>query len=133
VADGDVKVIMSTGNVAFIVTRLALLFGWFNYGRRGILDLTHTRLFTFKTAKALLEQSGYRIEDVRGVPAPFPLALGGGFLSKAALAVNKALIRISRPLFSYQIFIVCTPLPALEWLLARAYASRKEKLEGAAR
>ena len=130
-SEGEVKVILSTGNIAFFITRLALLFGWFNYGPRGILDLTHTRLFTFRTAKALLEQSGYRIVEVKGVPAPFPLALGDGVLARMALAINKALILISKSLFSYQIFIVCTPLPTLEYLLDRAYASRKEKVERA--
>jgi glycosyltransferase involved in cell wall biosynthesis len=123
--DVAVKVILSTGNIAFIVTRLALLMGWFNYGPRGILDLTHTRLFTFKTARALLEQSGYRVLEVRGVPAPFPLALGDGWLARVALAVNKGLIKISKSLFSYQIFIVCTPLPTLEWLLSQAYEGRR--------
>jgi len=128
--NGDVaaKVILSTGNIAFIVTRLALLMGWFNYGPRGILDLTHTRLFTFKTARALLEQSGYRVLEVRGVPAPFPLALGDGWLARVALAVNKGLIKISKSLFSYQIFIVCTPLPTLEWLLNQAYEGRRARV-----
>jgi 2-polyprenyl-3-methyl-5-hydroxy-6-metoxy-1,4-benzoquinol methylase len=129
--DANVQVILSTGNIGFIVTRLALLFGWFNYGPRGILDLTHTRLFTFKTARALLEQSGYRILEVKGVPAPFPFALGDGWLSRFALAVNKALIWISKPLFSYQIFIVCTPLPTLEWLLEQAYEGRKARVVSA--
>jgi glycosyltransferase involved in cell wall biosynthesis len=131
VSDGAVKVIMSTGNIGFIATRFALLFGWFNYGPRGILDLTHTRLFTFATARRLFEQSGYQIEEVQGIPAPFPLVLGDGFLGRLALAINKALIRISRSLFSYQIFMVCTPLPSLDWLLARARATTKEKLESA--
>jgi hypothetical protein len=131
--DREVKVIMSTGNIGFLITRMALLVGWFNYGPRGILDLTHTRLFTFKTARALLEQSGYRIEEVRGVPAPFPLALGDGALAKMCLAVNRALIRVSKSLFSYQIFIVCSPLPSVQWLLARAYASRTERIAKIAR
>jgi glycosyltransferase involved in cell wall biosynthesis len=130
-SEGEVKVILSTGNIAFFITRLALLFGWFNYGPRGILDLTHTRLFTFRSARALFEQSGYRISEVKGVPAPFPLAFGDGMLARMALAINKALIVISKSLFSYQIFMVCTPLPTLEWLLERAYASRKEKVERA--
>ena len=127
---GDVpaRVILSTPNIGFIVTRLALLMGWFNYGPRGILDLTHTRLFTFKTAKALLEQSGYQVLEVKGVPAPFPFALGDGWMARFALAVNKALIWISRSLFSYQIFIVCTPLPTLEWLLSQAYEGRRVKV-----
>lgn len=133
VGESEVRLIVSTGNIGFIVTRLGLLFGWFNYGPRGILDLTHTRLFTFATVKRLFEQAGYRIEEVRGVPAPFPLALGSGFLAKLALALNKGLIRISKSLFSYQIFMVCTPLPSLDWLLARAYATRTEKVERASR
>jgi len=122
--DRPVEVILSTGNIGFVVTRLALLMGCFNYGTRGILDLTHTRLFTFRTARALMEQSGYQVTEVRGIPAPYPLALGDGLLSRIALAVNKLLIRIWKSLFSYQIFIVCTPLPTLEWLLNRACESR---------
>ena len=38
------KVIVTTPNVGFIVIRLMLLLGQFNYGKRGILDLTHKRL-----------------------------------------------------------------------------------------
>jgi glycosyltransferase involved in cell wall biosynthesis len=132
VGERNVKVIVSTANIAFVLTRISLMLGQFNYGSRGILDLTHRRLFTFKSTRALLEQSGYRIEEVHGVPAPFPLALGDGFLARFILAVNRALIKISKSLFSYQIFVVCSPLPSLEYLLARAYATRKEKLQGAA-
>src|SRR5439155_18675001 len=91
--DGNVKLIVSTGNIGFFLTRLALVFGWFNYGPRGILDLTHTRLFTFATMRNLLEQSGYQIEEVRGVRAPFPLAFGEGMLANIALAINKVLIK----------------------------------------
>ena len=129
ISEGDVKVLVSTGNVAFFVTRFALLLGWFNYGLRGILDLTHTRLFTFATLRRLFEQAGYRIDEVRGVPAPFALALGEGLVARAALAINKMLIRILPGLFSYQIFMVCSPLPSLAWLLARADRAGKEKVE----
>ena len=38
-----------------------LLFGQFNYGKRGILDLTHTRLFTFESFRRLFEQGGFRV------------------------------------------------------------------------
>ena len=44
--------------------------------KRGILDLTHTRLFTFSTLRRLLEGAGFQVLELRGVPAPFPLALG---------------------------------------------------------
>ena len=43
----ETEVIISTANVAFLITRLMLFLGQFNYGKRGILDLTHTRLLTF--------------------------------------------------------------------------------------
>jgi glycosyltransferase involved in cell wall biosynthesis len=49
----DLKIIVTTGNIGFFVQRLMLLFGIFNYGRRGILDRTHTRLFTFSSMKDL--------------------------------------------------------------------------------
>ena len=49
----ETKLVVSTGNVAFIVVRLMVLVGQFNYGRRGILDLTHARLFTFGTFRRL--------------------------------------------------------------------------------
>jgi hypothetical protein len=116
----DTRVIVSTGNVAFLVTRLMLLLGFFNYGSRGILDLTHTRLFTFATVRNLFEHSGYRIEEIRGVPAPFPLALGNTALARFLVRVNHGLMRISRSLFAYQIFMVVRPLPSLEWLLQQA-------------
>jgi len=76
----DQKIIASTGNIAFIVIRFMLLFGYFNYGARGILDKTHTRLFTFSSFRRLFS-SYYEIDIVKGIPAPFPLALGNNLFS----------------------------------------------------
>ena len=42
--------VLTTPNIAFVVQRLMLLLGQFNYGKAGILDRTHTRLFTFRIA-----------------------------------------------------------------------------------
>jgi glycosyltransferase involved in cell wall biosynthesis len=116
----DVRLLVSTGNVAFGVVRLMLLLGQFNYGKLGILDLTHLRLFTFGTFRRLFEQSGFRVVELRGVPAPFPLALGDSRFARFLLALNRALIHVSRSLFAYQIFAVVQPKPRLEYLLDRA-------------
>lgn len=124
----NLKVIFSTGNIGFFLTRIGLLFGWFNYGTRGILDLTHTRLFTFRTARDLFLQAGYQIEEIRGVPAPFPLALGDNFVSRLLLATNKLLIKMMKRLFSYQIFMVCAPTPSLEYLLTKAHEASAERI-----
>jgi SAM-dependent methyltransferase len=114
------QLVVSTGNVAFIVIRLMLLAGQFNYGKRGILDLTHTRLYTFGTFRRLFEQSGFDVLEMRGVPAPFPLVVGTGVVGRFLIALNKVLIAISRSLFSYQIFAVVQPRPTLESLLDTA-------------
>lgn len=114
------EVIISTGNIAFFVTRMMLLLGQFNYGKRGILDLTHRRLFTFASFRRTVEQAGFVVLKTEGVPAPFPLAIGDNVVSRFLLAVNNGLLRISRGLFAYQIFMRIKPRPSLEVLLHTA-------------
>lgn len=129
-----VTLVASTGNVAFAPIRLMLLAGQFNYGKRGILDLTHTRLFTFGTFRRLFEQAGFEVLELRGVPAPFPLALGHGVLARTLLGVNRVLVRISRSLFAFQILAVVRPRPGLACALDRARAAserRARALDGA--
>ena len=116
----DVTILASTGNIGFFPTRLMLLLGQFNYGRRGILDMTHTRLFTVASFRRLFQQAGFDVVRVQGVPAPFPLAVGFGPIGKLLLAINKLLIRLSRGWFSYQIFMVLQARPSLEYLLQTA-------------
>ena len=55
------RVIISLPNIANLRMRLNLLMGRFDYQTGGILDITHLRFFTLKTARALVEESGYRI------------------------------------------------------------------------
>jgi SAM-dependent methyltransferase len=111
------KLVLTTPNVAFIVQRLMLLAGQFNYGKAGILDRTHTRLFTFRSLRHLLRDNGFRIKEIRGVPAPFPKVFGQGVLGKAALNANLALIRLSKTLFSYQIYVEAETTPDVSFVL----------------
>jgi glycosyltransferase involved in cell wall biosynthesis len=111
------EVIMTTANIGFFATRLMLLLGQFNYGKKGILDATHTRLFTFRSMRELLKQSDYKILEMRGIPAPFPKALGDNAVSRLLLRINSALIRLSRGLFSYQIFVRAQAMPTVNNLL----------------
>ena len=123
------RLIITTPNIAFISTRLSLLLGMFNYGKKGILDLTHTRLFTFATLRRMLTCLGYEIVEVRGVPAPAQLVLGSGVIGRAATALNSLLVRLWRNLFSYQIFIVARALPTVSNLLAQAQADKAAQSE----
>lgn len=99
-----IKVIASTGNIAFLVTRIMLFLGLFNYGKRGILDLTHTRLFTFSSFKKLFKDSDFNLINTKGIPAPFPLVFGNNLFSKILLNINRFFILISKSIFSYQIY-----------------------------
>jgi glycosyltransferase involved in cell wall biosynthesis/2-polyprenyl-3-methyl-5-hydroxy-6-metoxy-1,4-benzoquinol methylase len=125
----SVEAIFSTANIGFIVTRLMLLIGQFNYGLRGILDMTHTRLFTFGSFERAVKQAGFDIVERVGVPAPYPLALGENALSKALVAVNRMFIRLLPGLFSYQIFLRVKPQPLLELLLKTAQEQSQIRAE----
>ena len=122
------EIVITTGNIAFLPMRVSLLFAGFHYGRRGILDMGHTRLFTFSSLARTLQLNGFEILSRRGLPAPFPLALGDGPLARFLLLVNRFLIKISRGIFSYQIAMVVKPLPTLGHLLEDAFDARRQKL-----
>ncbi len=105
----DIRIIVTTPNIAFVVMRIMLMLGHFEYGNHGILDRTHKRLFTFSSLQRLMEQSGFIVESQAGIPAPFPLAFGDHAISYHLLTVNKWLIALSKGLFSFQIGMVLKP------------------------
>ena len=70
-ATGPRELILTTPNVAFLGTRLMLLFGQFNYGETGILDRTHTRLFTKSSLRTVVVDAGFDIVEMIGIPAPY--------------------------------------------------------------
>lgn len=122
---GDIppRLVLTTPNVAFVVQRLMLLAGQFNSGREGILDRDHKRLFTFRTLRHLLRDAGFRNCRVRGVPVPFPKALGDTALAHALVQLNLALIRVSRTLFSYQIMVEADGTADLDHVIRAARGS----------
>ncbi|MBX2815453.1 MAG: glycosyltransferase [Saprospiraceae bacterium] len=121
------RFIVTTPNIAFAFIRLQLLMGNFNYGKQGILDMTHKRLFTFKSLRVFFEQTGYQIKRIKGVPAPFPKALGDNAIARLLVALNKAGIAIWKAFFSYQIYIEVEPLPVVDSLLELAISTSSEK------
>jgi glycosyltransferase involved in cell wall biosynthesis len=121
----NVRVLVSSGNVGFMIARLMHMAGQFNYGKRGILDLTHTRLFTFATLRRLFEQGGFELIETTGIPAPFPMVMGESHLGDFLFNFNKVLIRLWRSAFSYQIFYEFRPSPSLSYLLQDALVKSK--------
>lgn len=98
------RLVLSTPNVANWAIRLSLLGGRWRYTDRGILDRTHTHLFTRRTLAEALEAAGYRVERIDfTVPAPG----GSDVLDGLARAVGSL-----RPsLFAYQFVAVAQTSP----------------------
>jgi len=115
-----VEILISTGNISFIIIRLMLLFGSFNYGKRGILDRTHTRLFTFASLKNLIIGSNFKIKDVMGIPCPFPIVLKSKLISNFLININSFFIIFSKSIFSYQMFMKIKPNQPLNLILDKA-------------
>ncbi len=67
------KVLVSVPNVAFVLVRLELLLGRFEYRQRGIMDATHLRFFTHSTLRRLLAEAGLAVTRLAGIPPPLPL------------------------------------------------------------
>jgi hypothetical protein len=101
-AHNDPNVIITTGNIGSFVVRFGLLFGQFNYGKRGILDMDHTRLFTFRALRRVLANSGYIVLEEKGIPAPYSLAIGDNLLARFLLVFSKGFL-------AYQIALVARP------------------------
>ncbi|NUO84024.1 class I SAM-dependent methyltransferase [candidate division KSB1 bacterium] len=65
-------VLVSLPNIAYWEMRLALLKGRFDYTDTGLLDRTHLRFYTLKTAAAMFTEAGFRIEYVHITPPIVP-------------------------------------------------------------
>ncbi len=111
------RFVCSTANVAFIVIRIMLLLGHFNYGRRGILDITHKRLFSAHTFRNILTQTGFVITHEHYIPFPFASLGWPASVAKKLETINRWLIKLRPRLFSYQILFEATPLSAPDLVL----------------
>ncbi|WP_439623516.1 methyltransferase domain-containing protein [Gemmata sp.] len=109
------RVIVSVPNVANVTVRLGLLFGRFEYRPRGILDRTHLRFFTRKTARQLLEGAGYEVTEQRATVMPLELAFGLDPKNPLMVVTNRllALATWAAPgLLGYQTVLVARPRAA---------------------
>jgi 2-polyprenyl-3-methyl-5-hydroxy-6-metoxy-1,4-benzoquinol methylase len=89
------RVIICLPNIAHWTIRASLLMGKFEYTPTGILDVTHLRFFTPKTARKLIEDAGYRVISTHPI-------LGGG-------KIGGQVRRLFPGLFTKQIIFVAQP------------------------
>lgn len=82
----DGLILISVPNVAVWTNRIKLLFGKFDYYDTGIMDRTHIRFFTFKTAKLIVKKSGCLVKKVDYTP--YILRVFLPFIKKLMLRTN---------------------------------------------
>jgi 2-polyprenyl-3-methyl-5-hydroxy-6-metoxy-1,4-benzoquinol methylase len=114
----------STGNIAFWPLRLSLLFGQFNYGKRGVLDLTHSRLFTIRSFKSLLTLHGFQIEDTQYFGPPIVDMVGNHWLLRALDLVSGRLAGYWPGLLAYSFLVIARRVESLEDIYQRADLSK---------
>jgi glycosyltransferase involved in cell wall biosynthesis len=123
VGNSPKELILTTPNVAFLGTRLMLLFGQFNYGETGILDRTHTRLFTRSSLRRVVTDAGFDIVEEIGIPAPFVKVVRSQWLAKTMSRTHRALIQVAPRLFAYQLLVVARNRRTTAHVLATTRAS----------
>jgi glycosyltransferase involved in cell wall biosynthesis len=115
----------STANVAFFPVRMMLMLGQFNYGKRGILDLTHTRLFTIGSFRRYLRNSGFNVKKMTYFGPPIADEFGkNNELFKLLDAILYKLANFWPGMFAYQILAVCERPDSVEDLMGKMFEEK---------
>jgi len=100
--------LVSLPNVANVSIRAGLLLGRFPYAERGILDRTHLRFYTRRSAVDLVASAGFDVREIEATAMPYELALPG-LASRPWRAPVRGFARASASLwptlFGYQFVI----------------------------
>ncbi|HWE82114.1 MAG TPA: bifunctional glycosyltransferase/class I SAM-dependent methyltransferase [Gaiellaceae bacterium] len=118
ICTSDARVITSVPNLGHWYPRLRIALGRFDYDRRGILDATHLRFFTWRSFAAMVRRTGWQAEQRRLTGLPLEVldrrrdVAGKGRLRATVGLLDRA-GRASWPsLFAYQYVAVLRPDPA---------------------
>lgn len=98
--------VASTANIAYFVERLMLLTGHFNYGKRGILDMMHARLFTIGSFTSMLESYGWTVTKIRGFGPPIRDLVSDRWPYSAIDGWLSALARVWPRVFAYNFVVI---------------------------
>ena len=98
--DADGLVVASVPNVQYFPVACNLLRGRFDYRDAGVLDRTHLRFFTRRSARQLIEGAGLELE---AMPAVFPYR--AGWLRAVAAALDRLSFGALRGLLTGQVYL----------------------------
>jgi 2-polyprenyl-3-methyl-5-hydroxy-6-metoxy-1,4-benzoquinol methylase len=103
---------ISVPNIANLTIRVGLLFGFFIYRDRGILDSTHLRFYTMRTLRREIEAAGFEILELRGSSVPLRLIFAGrlpDWMIRLGESILAPLTQLWKALLAYQLVIVAAP------------------------
>lgn len=96
------RLIVALPNLMWYRTRFRILMGRFEYEPHGIMDNTHFRWYTFKSAQRMLEQNGYVVESAHA-KGDLPLGPIRRLLPKSWFVFpDKLACRVFPGLFGFQ-------------------------------
>lgn len=120
---------VSTGNVTYFPVRVSFLFGQFNYGKRGILDQGHKRLFTISSLKTTLENQGFIVKEYRYFGPPIADLISNKGIWEYIDRLSGWLAKIWPSLFAYSFLVIAERMDELEDIYARTLGSKQSLLE----
>jgi 2-polyprenyl-3-methyl-5-hydroxy-6-metoxy-1,4-benzoquinol methylase len=109
----DGMIVVSIPNIGHFKVRLRLLLGKFDYEDWGIMDRTHLRFFTLKTAQEMLRQAGFAVihrEGVHGYPLPEELKGASRLWARSKRRLQAWLTGLRPTLFAPQFILVAVPI-----------------------
>lgn len=118
------KLYISTANICYFPVRVSLLLGQFNYGKKGILDKTHKRLFSIRGLRKLIVQSGFRVEKIVGFAPPLTDLISDHWLMRFLEKIHSALAQIYPKLFSYNFLLVATRMDDLTTIFDKTIGTK---------
>lgn len=121
---------ISTANICYLPVRISLLFGQFNYGKRGILDRTHKRLFSVSSFKRLISQYGFRVKLIRGFPPPLVDMISDHWLMKRIESFHAWLSGHFPNLFAFNFLIIAERLDGLTDIFEQTVPEMKRAQTG---
>lgn len=108
----DGVIVVSIPNIGYFKVRLRLLRGKFEYEDWGIMDRTHLRFFTLKTAQQMLGEAGFVVvhrEGVQGYPLPDGLNGLARISARSKRRLQAWLSRLRPTVFASQFILVAVP------------------------
>ena len=103
---GDGSLVVALPNIMYYKNRYELLLGRFEYQETGLMDSTHFRWYTFKTAQRLLQEHDYT-KVLAFADGNFPLPLLRRVMPKSIVVwVDRVASRLVPGLFGYQMLFV---------------------------